>query len=156
MADFRGIARVSECCVPRLDQGGIYVIATTGKITSFDGDTDTTVFGVNPYQWNALPEQGIILWKVQHPVSSSEENNPVTVALPTGGASTVPVNPSTGTASKGVPVVDKKNTQVTGQDVNNTAPGFVSNTEHLVYYNKSCGIFRLLGQEAAASTPVEQ
>lgn len=153
MADFIARRALGCACVPRLDIGGIYVISTTGKLTTTTAGAESITYGVNPYQWAMLPEEGIFLWKVRHPVLESEADYPVTVALPVGSASTVPVNTTTGTASQGVPVVDKKNNQMTGQDMNNTTAGSNGMTDRLVYYNKSCGIFRLLGEEAVTPTP---
>lgn len=154
MADFIVRAGRRCACIPRLDIGGIYVIATTGKLTSTVAGAESITYSINPYQWALLPEEGIFLWKVRHPVIESEADYPVQVALPVGTASTVPVNTTTGTASQGVPVVDKKNNQMTGSDMNNTTAGSNGMTDRLVYYNKSCGVFRLLGEEAAAAAPV--
>ena len=100
--------------VPRLDIGGIYTLATTGKASA---EAETVV-----------------------PTSGSARS---TVTSP---------NTTTGTAK--VPVVDNKGTQTVGSDITNqTAAGETSAyTEHLVYFNKCAGIFRLLGVKSTAGT----
>lgn len=152
-ADVRVI--VPGVCVPRIDVGGIYVLATTGKVFTEGGEAETVDFGINPCQWRELPNEGILLWEVRHPVNSNEASYAATVVVPNLGASTV-TSPNTTTGTTKVPIVDNKGTQAQGSDVTNptdsgeTSPlGF--NTEHLVYFNKSAGIFRLLGVKAQNS-----
>lgn len=50
--------------------------------------------------------------------------------------------------------MDNKGTQTVGSDITNqTAAGETSAyTEHLVYFNKCAGIFRLLGVKSTAGT----
>lgn len=162
MADMNAIIARPLVYVPRLDRGGIFEIVTTGKVVAPRGPNPTVDFGVNPYQWMSLPAEGIILWKVRHPVTEDEANLPATVILPTGVSTTTPVSMTgSGVTVNKTPVVDKVGSQTSGQDINapvgtsTTAAG--AYTEHLVYYNKCTGVFRLLGQTATpAPTPVEQ
>lgn len=141
-ADFRVV--VPGVTVPRIDVGGIFVLATTGKASTPDTTLD---YGINPCQWQALPNEGVMIWKVRHPADTSETGLPVTVVVPSLGASTVTSSNTVSGTSK-VPVVDNKGAQVAGSDVTDIANGY---TEHWVYFNKNAGIFRLLGVEAQAA-----
>lgn len=68
--------------VPRLDIGGIFTLTTTGKASA---ETETVDYGFNPCAWRALPEEGILLWKVRHPVTTEESAYAVNVvARPPG------------------------------------------------------------------------
>lgn len=156
-ADFRVIIP-QNVLVPRIDIGGIYLIQTTDK-TSNPGEENATVdYGVNPCLWHALPNEGVLVWKVRHPVIAGEEALPVTIVLPASTRSTVTSTGSIAGTSK-IPVVDNKGTQVQGSDVTNTSSGGSSvlgnYTEHWVYFNKSAGIFRLMGVQAQGSTAAE-
>ena len=135
--------------VPRLDIGGIYTLATTGKASA---EAETVDYGFNPCAWRALPNEGILLWKVRHPVTEAESGYAVNVVVPTSGSARSTVTSPNGTAK--VPVVDNKGTQTVGSDITNqTAAGETSAyTEHLVYFNKCAGIFRLLGVKSTAGT----
>lgn len=138
--------------VPRIDVGGIYLISTTGKTSNTGAENATVDYGINPCQWRALPNEGVLVWKVRHPIESGEEALPVALAVPVSSGSTVSSSGSvTGTTK--VPVVDNKGTQVQGSDVSNTSSGGSSVlgyfTEHWVYFNKSAGIFRLMGVQTS-------
>lgn len=138
--------------VPRLDIGGIYTLATTGKASA---EAETVDYGFNPCAWRALPNEGILLWKVRHPVTEAESGYAVNVVVPTSGsARSMVTSPNTTTGTAKVPVVDNKGTQTVGSDITNqTAAGETSAyTEHLVYFNKCAGIFRLLGVKSTAGT----
>lgn len=54
------------------------------------------------------------------------------------------------------PIVDKVGAHMTGQDITTPVasgdPIVGAYTEHLVYYNKCTGVFRMLGQTATATT----
>ncbi len=150
--DFRVV--VPGAVVPRIDAGGIFVLATTGKASVEEVSLD---YGINPCQWNALPNEGILLWKVRHPATDNEDYLAVNVVVPTSAASTVTSSNSTAGTTK-IPVVDNKGTQAEGGDVTNPVSSGGSEgsplgsfTEHLVYFNKSSGIFRLLGVKAQNS-----
>lgn len=138
--------------VPRLDIGGIFTLTTTGKAST---ETETVDYGFNPCAWRALPEEGILLWKVRHPVTTEESAYAVNVVVPTSGSarSTV-ISPNTITGTTKVPVVDNKGTQTIGSDITNPTAGGEANayTEHLVYFNKCAGTFRLLGVKSTTST----
>lgn len=71
MADFRGYM-IGSFASYRLDRGGISVVATTGKVSDASAVEPTVDFGINPCQWNSLPPEGILLWKVRHPVTETE------------------------------------------------------------------------------------
>lgn len=149
-ADINVIIASPGVFVPRIDIGGIYVLETTGKYANTSANTTTLDYGINPCQWRALPNEGVMVWKVRHPVSTGEEAYPVTVVVPTSGSSTVN-DPNTTTGTNKVPVVDHKGTQVQGDDVTNTEGPY---TEHWVYFNKNAGIFRLMGvQTTGGNTP---
>lgn len=138
--------------VPRLDIGGIYTLATTGKASA---EAETVDYGFNPCAWRALPNEGTLLWKVRHPVTEAESGYAVNVVVPTSGSARSTVtSPNTTTGTAKVPVVDNKGTQTVGGDITNqTAAGETSAyTEHLVYFNKCAGIFRLLGVKSTAGT----
>lgn len=74
---------------------------------------------------------------------------------PTSGpARSTVISPNTIIGTTKVPVVDNKGTQTIGSDITNpTAGGEASAyTEHLVYFNKCAGTFRLLGVKSTAGT----
>lgn len=131
--------------VPTLDNRGIYEVCSTGLVETTGATAD---YGINPCIWKKLPNQCIILWKVKHPTTAAGQGLPVTVVIPTSNSSTVNSDNANSGSNK-VPVVDNKNTQVTGTDVNNVGV----NTEHIVYIDKCAGIFKLLGVTAAAAAP---
>lgn len=141
-ADFKVVVPAIQ--IPRIDIGGIFVLSTTGKISEAG---ETLDYGINPCQWMALPNEGVMIWKVRHLATADEESLPATVVVPSPGASTVTSSNTTAGNSK-VPVVDNKGTQVIGSDVTDATNGF---TEHWVYFNKNAGIFRLLGVQAQAA-----
>lgn len=78
MADFRGYM-IGSFASYRLDRGGISVVATTGKVSDASAAEPTVDFGINPCQWNSLPPEGILLWKVRHPVTETEADYPATI-----------------------------------------------------------------------------
>ena len=93
MADFRGYM-IGSFASSRLDRGGIPVVATTGKVSDASAAEPTVDFGINPCQWNSLPPEGILLWKVRHPVTETEADYPATIVLPSGLSTTraLPIN----------------------------------------------------------------
>lgn len=93
MADFRGYM-IGSFASSRLDRGGIPVVATTGKVSDASAAEPTVDFGINPCQWNSLPPEGILLWKVRHPVTETEASYPATIVLPSGLSTTTPVTVS--------------------------------------------------------------
>lgn len=147
--------------VPRVDIGGIYVLATTGKVYNTEEETSLD-YGINPCQWMALPNEGVMIWKVRHPVTSNEASAAVNVVIPSSTRSTVS-SPNTTNGTSKVPVVDNKGTQTVGSDVTNPVSSgdgspIGSYTEHWVYFNKEAGIFRLMGVKSqnspsSANTP---
>lgn len=138
--------------VPRIDIGGIYTLTTTGKAST---EAQTVDYGFNPCAWRSLPQEGILLWKVRHPVTTEESAYAVNVVIPaSGSARSTVTSPNTITGTSKVPVVDNKGTQTIGSDITNpTASGDASAyTEHLVYFNKCAGTFRLLGVKSTVGT----
>ena len=138
--------------VPRIDIGGIYTLTTTGKAST---EAQTVDYGFNPCAWRSLPQEGILLWKVRHPVTTEESAYAVNVVIPaSGSARSTVTSPNTITGTSKVPVVDNKGTQTIGSAITNpTASGDASAyTEHLVYFNKCAGTFRLLGVKSTAGT----
>ena len=98
-------------CVPRVDVNGIYVLSTTGKVvTTPTGEESQIDFGLNPFEWCALPEIGVLIWRVRHPVTTTEATYPVTVVIPNGYATTVP-SQDTQIGTNRIPVVDHHNVQ---------------------------------------------
>lgn len=107
MADFRGYM-IGSFASSRLDRGGIPVVATTGKVSDASAAEPTVDFGINPCQWNSLPPEGILLWKVRHPVTETEASYPATIVLPSGLSTTTPVTVSNaGVIVNKTPIVDK-------------------------------------------------
>ena len=156
MADFRGYM-IGSFASSRLDRGGIPVVATTGKVSDASAAEPTVDFGINPCQWNSLPPEGILLWKVRHPVTETEADYPATIVLPSGLSTTTPVTVSNaGVIVNKTPIVDKVGAHMTGQDITTPVasgdPVVGAYTEHLVYYNKCTGVFRMLGHTATAAT----
>lgn len=141
--------------IPRVDIGGIFELCSTGLIETLEGEASAD-YGVNPCAWKALPNEAVILWKVRHPISQDGATLPVNVVIPSGGnTSTVSSSNTTG-ATKKVPVVDNKSTQVQGGDVtvpsgSGTTAQQGYTTEHMVYVNKCNDTFRLLGVKATAA-----
>lgn len=159
MSDFKGIYYGSFAYVPRIDIGGIYVLATTGKAVNTTAGEESIDYGINPYQWNALPAEGILLLKVRHAVTESEADYPVSIILPSVQATTVTSNPLSINNTNKVPVVDKHGYQTSGRDITSPTSGGAgaaspigSYIEHLVYFNKCSGVFRLIN-EASVNNP---
>ncbi|WFE84962.1 hypothetical protein [Parabacteroides chongii] len=153
----------TRACVPRVDVNGIYVLSTTGKIvTASAGEESQIDFGVNPFEWCALPEAGVLIWRVRYPVTTTEASYAVNVVVPNGYATTVQLQ-STQVGTNRIPVVDHHNVQVIGSDVNvpvnsnSGSPVLGGYTEHIVWFNKPQGIFRLLGVKSSNNpTPAAQ
>lgn len=126
--------------LPRLDVRGIFELCTNAVQV-----TDESVdFGINPCQYNMLPEESLILLKVRNSVPTSGADLPVTVVTPSSGNSTVQGSSSASGGTK-VPVVDHTGTQVTGANVTNP-------TELWVYLNKCTGTLRVLSYTTVAPT----
>ena len=74
-----------------------------------------------------------------------------------GLSTTTPVTVSNaGVIVNKTPIVDKVGAHMTGQDITTPVasgdPIVGAYTEHLVYYNKCTGVFRMLGHTATAAT----
>ena len=132
------IARVP---VPKLDRV-IPFLTTTGI-----NEGETADYGISPCLWKALPEEGIILLKVRH--SATTATLPATIVVPTSPVRSTVVTEGAAMGTIKVPVVDNHNIQATAGDV---VPAGET-TEHIVYYNKCSGVFRLLGVTATGAAP---
>lgn len=124
--------------IPRIDIGGIFALSTTGVAIS--DDSTTVDYGINPHLYNRLPNVSIVLLTITDDVPTGGEALPITVVVPTSGASTVSsTSSSTGTTSgtTKVNVVDSQGTNVTGSNIQGT-------TQRLAYINKCSGTIRFL------------
>lgn len=139
-----------------LDNRGIYELCTTGIVEDTTAGSASVNYGINPCEWRALPNEFVAVWKVRHLVSTTGADLPVNLAVPTGNSSSTVTSSNSNAGTTKIPVVDNKNTNVTGKDVTNTtasANQLGYTTEHQVYVNKSAGIFRLMGVSAQTTTP---
>ena len=132
------IARVP---VPKLDRV-IPFLATTGI-----NESDTADYGICPCLWKSLPDEGIILLKVRH--SATAATLPATIVVPVSPVRSTVVTEGSVIGTMKVPITDNHNTQVTSGDVVSTG----ETTEHIVYYNKCSGVFRLLGVARGTAAP---
>lgn len=162
-----GVPVVRRVALPKIDINGIPVIETSGYVEGM-GANATVDYGINACVWRALPSRGVIVWKVRHPVTTTGATLPVTIVIPMSGNSSTVISDNANVGTKKIPVIDNKSTQVLGHDVTvpqgTAAPspqvqaGYT--TEHWVYVDKCCGIFRLMGvtainSPAASGTPAE-
>lgn len=118
--------------IKRVDVNGIYELSTNA-VQLTDESVD---YGINPYCYNALPCESIVLLKIHADAPTGSDGLPVTVVAPNSGSSTVSSGSSTSGTSK-VPVVDSNNNPVTGSDI-------AGMTERLAYINKRTGVIRFL------------
>lgn len=129
----------------RIETQGIPVLSTNGVQLS-----DATVdFGINPYQYNCLPCESIVLLRINSAVPAGGEALPVTIVVPSSGRSTLDASTSTAgagtaTGTTKVPVVDSQGTQLVGEDIEDT-------TERFAYINKCTGIIRFLEFTSSAA-----
>lgn len=153
-----GVPVIRRVAVPKVDLNGIPVIETTGYVETTD-DVSTVDYGINPCIWNALPSRGVVIWKVRHPVTTAGATLPVNVVIPTTTRNSTVIGENSTLGTTKIPVIDNKSTQVLGHDV--TVPSGTAaptpqiqvgyTTEHWVYMDKCCGIFRLMGVTAINS-----
>jgi hypothetical protein len=168
MTNLIGVPAYRRVVVPRIDNNSIPVIESTGYVETTE-DVASVDYGINPCIWKALPNQAVIVWKVRHPVTTTGATLPVNVVIPAANRNSTVVSDTTNIGATKIPVIDNKSTQVLGHDV--TVPSGTAApapqvqagyfTEHIVYINKCCGIFRLMGitainSPAAAAVPNEQ
>lgn len=129
---------VNNNTLPRIDIGGIFVLSTNGVAIS--DDTTTVDYGINPTLYNRLPNVSIVLLTISDDVPTGGDALPVTVVVPTSGASTVSSSTSSTGTSAGttkVNIVDSQGTNVTGSNVSGS-------TQRLAYINKCSGTIRFL------------
>lgn len=107
----------------------MYVLPTNGFI---DNGTNA-LFGVDPRIWNSLPNESIVLLRVNQTIPATANGLVVAIAVPTCGTVTT-VGDGTTTVSS-VPVTDVLGATFTGAE-------FATNTERLAYVNKCEGIIR--------------
>ena len=133
-----GFGQQQRVAYQRLDTGGIPILSTNAVQL-----TDTTVdYGINPYQYNALPCESIVLLRVHSEVPEGGEELPVTIVVPSAGRSTLDASTSvtgagTATGTTKVPVLDSQGNQIIGDDIEAT-------TERFAYINKCTGVIRFL------------
>lgn len=157
-----GVSVARRVIVPKIDVAGIPVIETSGYVETTDEATPTVNYGINPCIWRALPNRTVVLWKVRHLVSTAGATLPVNVVVPMANRNSTVVSENSNVGTTKIPVIDNKSTQVLGYDVTvpqgTAAPapqiqaGYT--TEHFVYIDKCCGIFRLMGV-TAINSPAE-
>lgn len=122
----------------RIDGGGIPVLSTNAvQLTE-----ETVDYGINPYQYNSLPCESVVLLRIHSEVPEGGEALPVTIVVPSAGRSTLDASTSatgagTATGTTKVPVVDSQGNQLVGDDIE-------AITERLAYINKCTGIIRFL------------
>lgn len=124
--------------LPRIDVGGIYALSTNGVAIS--DDSTTVDYGINPNLYNRLPNVSIVLLTISDDVPTGGDALPVTIVVPTSGASTVSSSTSstgTSTGTTKVNIVDSQGTNVTGSNIQGT-------TQRLAYINKCSGTIRFL------------
>lgn len=123
------VNNTDRCCAAR--RLGVYVLPTNGFI---DNGTNA-LFGVDPRIWNSLPNESIVLLKVNQTIPATANGLVVAIAVPTCGTVTT-VGDGTNTVSS-VPVTDVLGGTFTGAE-------FATNTERLAYVNKCDGIIRTM------------
>lgn len=116
-------------CISKIGFG--YVLVTNGVVVN----SLQTVYGINPRQWKELPCEGVALLKIRQAAPALGLLLPVAVAVPT--ASTVTTIGDGCCSVANLPFVDPVNNHFLGYQIAN-------NTEHLVYFNKCKGLFRIL------------
>ncbi|MDD6210541.1 MAG: hypothetical protein PUB21_08055 [Bacteroidales bacterium] len=152
-----GVPVVRRVMFPKVDVNGIPVIESTGILETASVGVD---YGINPCVWRALPTRGVVVWKVRHPITAAGSSLPVNIVVPAHTSNTTVASENALVGTTKLPILDNKSTQVVGSDVTvpqgTTAPsGQVQagyTTEHWVYIDKCCGIFRLMGVTTQATT----
>lgn len=129
--------------IRRVDVGGIFEL-TTNAVQLTDVSVD---YGINPFCYNALPCESIVLLKIHADGPAGGETLPVDIAVPNGGQSTITSGGSNSGTSK-VPVVDSNNNPVTGSDI-------TGSTERLAYINKRTGVIRFLEFTAGTASAAD-
>lgn len=125
-------SRTSAEDLPRIDIGGIYKLSTSAVSL-----TGTTVdYGINPCIYRRLPCESLVLLTIHSDVPTGGEALPVMLVVPNDGASTVSKAGST-TGTTKLNIVDSKDANVTGANVQGS-------TERFVYINKHTGRVRFL------------
>lgn len=118
----------------RVDVGGIYKITTNNVI--LDADNAQAIYGINPCEYRALPCESIVLLTIHASVPATGAAYEVMLAVPNNGSTTAQ-NATSTTAATRLPIVDSKNTAVTGANV-------VGVSQRFVYINKHTGTVRFL------------
>ena len=117
----------------RVRDVGIYIVSTNAlNVTTTNVD-----FGLDPCVYNQLPCECIVLFKFHTAVPEAAAALPVTVAIPNRNRTTLVTTgaTSTSTTSTTVPVTDKDNNPVVGEDIDVV-------TEKLAYINKRTGVIK--------------
>lgn len=117
----------------RIKDTGVFIVSTNAVNV-----TETSVdFGLDPYVYNSLPCESIVLFKFHTAIPAAAAALPVTVAIPNRNRTTLVTTGTTptSTSSTTVPVTDKDNNPVVGGDVDVV-------TEKLAYINKRTGVIK--------------
>lgn len=119
--------------VQRLDRAGIPVVRTIYVTT--DTEANQVTYGLCPYQWRQLPNEGVLLLNVQHaPAAGTPAEAPILID-PTHTSSNA--NTSSNISAGGKQLINGSGEQMVNQEVT------VGN-KYFVYYNKCNGVFQVV------------
>lgn len=128
--------------VQRLDRAGIPVARTIYVTT--DTEANQVTYGLCPYQWRQLPNEGILLLNIQHTPSASTAADAAILIDPTHTTSSV--NTVSNVSAGGKQLVNGSGDQMVNQEVT------VGN-KYFVYYNKCNGIFQVVNHIVTPAAP---
>ena len=137
-------------CVKRVVTPVLRVLRAFELETTGISYNETEVdFGINPCVWNLLPEEGLAVFKVRHPVTANTASLRANLIIPSGRVRSTVLSDNTTMGTRNSPILDNRGTRVTGSDIAIPSDGETTSfTEHIAYFNKCSGIFRLLGVKA--------
>lgn len=126
--------------VNTIDNFGIPVLRTTSVTT--DTTSETVTYNICHRAYRRLPTSGLFVLHVVNTAPTTANAYPVSIS-----PNILPVNTSTvTTVSASRPLLNGSGTQVTSVDI--TSPN-----RYLIYYNKCEGIFQIINNIVAATTP---
>ena len=120
---------------------------TRGQHWSLEETTalaNQVTYGLCPYQWRQLPNEGILLLNVQHTPSASTAADAAILIDPTHTTSSV--NTVSNVSAGGKQLVNGSGDQMVNQEVT------VGN-KYFVYYNKCNGIFQVVNHIVTPAAP---
>lgn len=109
-----------------------------------DTEANQVTYGLCPYQWRQLPNEGILLLNVQHTPSASTAADAAILIDPTHTTSSV--NTVSNVSAGGKQLVNGSGDQMVNQEVT------VGN-KYFVYYNKCNGIFQVVNHIVTPAAP---